>query len=90
MNMGFGGSAQSMITILKNNKNMLSERKNKKHSLTGYETTKTEFKISEASPQVLREIRERLQEEQRSKRKKMLMLLAFIMTIILSVFFYYY
>ncbi|WP_191858848.1 hypothetical protein [Hanstruepera ponticola] len=88
--MGFGGSAQSMITILKNNKNMLSEIRNKKHSLTGYKTTDTEFKIGEASPQVLREIRERLQKEQRSKRRKILILFGLIMSLILSVFIYFY
>lgn len=88
--MGFGGSAQSMITILKNNKNMLSERRNKKHSLTGYKTTNTEFKIGEASPQVLREIRERLQKEQRSKRRKILILFGLIMSLILSVFIFFY
>ena len=88
--MGFGGSAQSMITILKNNKNMLSERRNKKHTLTGYKTTNTEFKIGEASPQVLREIRERLQKEQQDRKRKIIVLFSVIMSVVLSLFFYFF
>lgn len=66
--MGFGGSAQSMIAIIKNNEKMRSSRKKFKKTLGGYGShSKPEYNLPKATPEVLREIRERLKKEQKKR-----------------------
>ena len=62
--MGFGGSAGSMLTVLRNNKKLLKSRKHfDKNSWSVYGEDKTELNFSKASPQVLRSIKSRMQRE---------------------------
>ncbi|MTE26577.1 hypothetical protein [Winogradskyella ouciana] len=62
--MSFGGSAQAMITTLKNNEKMRSKRKKFKRTLGGYNTNrKTEYNLPNATPEQLIEIRQRLKKE---------------------------
>ncbi|WP_299129293.1 hypothetical protein [uncultured Winogradskyella sp.] len=62
--MGFGGSAQAMITTLKNNEKMRSNRKKFKKTLGGYgKTGKVEYDFPKATPKQLRELRQRLKKE---------------------------
>ena len=65
--MGFGGSVQAMITTLKNNEKMRSKRGNFKKTVhsSGYSKQKPEYDFPEATPQILNEIKERIQNFQR-------------------------
>ncbi|RYH75691.1 hypothetical protein EVU94_01655 [Flavobacteriaceae bacterium 144Ye] len=84
--MGFGGSAQSMITILKNNEKMRNRRDKFKKTLGGYDNKrKTEYDFPEATPEVLKEIKERLIKE----RKQRFIKIAILFTILLSLFIYF-
>jgi predicted nucleic acid-binding Zn ribbon protein len=72
--MSFGGSTQSMITIIKNNRAMLSEKKSFfKSKKDGYSLSEKESVVSrfidhqQASPNILEEIRLRLQKERRQR-----------------------
>ncbi|MCB0445690.1 MAG: hypothetical protein KDC68_08595 [Gelidibacter sp.] len=66
--MGFGGSVQSMIAIIKNNEKMRSSRKKFKKTLGGYGShSKPEYNFPKATPEILQEIRERLKKEQKKR-----------------------
>lgn len=84
--MGFGGSAQAMITIIKNNEKMRSSRKKFKKNLGGYEKyKKPEYNLPNATPQILSEIKERLERERKLRILKItvFILLVSILTIVL-------
>ena len=74
--MGFGGSVQAMITTLKNNEKMRSKRGDFKRSVhsSGYSKQKPEYNFPEATPQMLKEIRERLQKERKRRTYKVVAL----------------
>lgn len=81
--MGFGGSAQSMITILKNNEKMRSKRTKFKKTLGGNNSNeKTEYNFPEATPEMLKKLRERLQKEQRQQALKQFILMGISLIII--------
>jgi hypothetical protein len=66
---------QAMNISIKNNNLMRSKRDKFKRTLGGYsKANKTEFNLPEATPQILREIKERLQEERRLTTLKVLAL----------------
>lgn len=89
--MGFGGSAQSMITIIKNNKNILSKRKKFKRSPGGYtHNEKPEFDFPEATPQMLKEIRLRLKNERKQVLIKRFIVLIILVTALSYFFFKYF
>ena len=80
--MGFGGAAQSMITILKNNEKMRSKRTKFKKTLGGNNSIeKTEYNFPEATPEMLKTLRERLQKEQRQLMIKRFILFGVILII---------
>lgn len=84
--MGFGSSAASMITILKNNKKLLRGRKHfDNKSLGGYgEYRKTEYALPEATPQVLSEIRQKLERQREIFQRKALIIgILFVMLAII-------
>ena len=85
--MGFGGSAQSMITILKNNEKMRSRRTKFKNNLGGNNSVeKTEYSFPEATPEMLKKLRERLQKEQRQQSIKQCIIL--VISVIITVFIF--
>ena len=85
--MGFGGSVQSMIAIIKNNEKMRSSRKKFKKTLGGYGShSKPEYNFPKATPEILQEIRERLKKEKKKRVIKQgviwtLLLVAFVLLI---------
>ncbi len=86
--MGFGGAAQSMITILKNNEKMRSKKTKFKKTLGGNNSyVKTEYNFPEATPQMLKKLRERLLKEQRQESLKQLII--FIISVIITVYIFY-
>jgi len=74
--MGFGGSVQAMITTLKNNEKMRSKRGDFKRTVhnSGYSKQKPEYDFPEATPQMLNEIKERLQKEGKRRTYKVVAL----------------
>jgi hypothetical protein len=81
--MGFGGAAQAMITILKNNEKMRSKRAKFKNTLGGNSSeSKTEYNLPEATPEMLKKLRERLQKEQRQQALKQGILMGISLIII--------
>jgi hypothetical protein len=85
--MGFGGAAQSMITILKNNEKMRSKRTKFKKTLGGNNSIeKTEYNFPEATPEMLKKLRERLQKEQRHQSIKQFIILVISIAITIFIF----
>ena len=83
------GSAGAMITSLKNNKNMLSLKRNRT-ALSDYERKPTVFKVEKAPPKLLRQIRSRIKNEEREKDFILWLLLTIIMVVLISVFVYFF
>ncbi len=82
--MGFGGSAAAMIASIKNN-NLIRKKRTHfdKDSLGGYGNgEKVEFNFPEVTPEILRNIRDRLQKERRELLLKR-GILFFVITIVL-------
>lgn len=85
--MGFGGSVSAMITSLKNNKRtrVSTFKKLKGYQNTSYKKGKIEKK---ATPQQLKEIREKIQKE--NKKRVLITITVFsICVIVLFVLFYF-
>ena len=82
--MGGEGSMMAMITSLKNNKNLRRNRTRfDKDKLGGYgDFEKLEFNFPEATPQVLKEIRERLINERKIIRRKTIVVFISIVVVI--------
>ena len=85
--MGFGGAVQSMISSLKNNETMRSKRTKFKNTLGGNNSeSKTEYNFPEATPEMLKKLRERLQKEQRQQSIKQTIIL--VVSIIITLFIF--
>ena len=83
--MGFGGSAQAMITILKNNEKMRSKRAKFKRSVSGSGTkVKPEYDFPEATPKMLQDIRTRLQRERKRMMVKVVILTVIVFGILIA------
>lgn len=89
--MGFGGAAQGMILSIKNNNNLRRKHKHfDKKKISGYgKSDKPELDFPKATPQILREIRIRMQREHKQRRIKQFTLLSFVLIIMVSAFVYY-
>jgi len=88
--MSFGGAVSAMITSLKNNKRSRRIVFGKLKTSKKTTSTKIEFK-NKATPEQLKEIRERLQKENK-KRKKSISLfigISFVLVLILFILFNY-
>ena len=83
------GAARAMITILKNNKNMLSKKRSRT-SMADYEKKRVEFKVDSASPKLLKQIRRRVKNHQKEKELIIWFTLVFIMTVLICVFLYFF
>lgn len=83
------GSAGAMITSLKNNKNMLSKKRNR-ISMFDYESKPAVFRVGKASPKLLKQIRSRIKNEQREKDFVLWLILTFSMVVLISVFVYFF
>lgn len=87
--MGGEGSMMHMINTLKNNKSMLSKRKERRSVHGKYSGEKLEFENS-ASKADLEQLRLRLQSEHKQKRVKIAIVFGVLMMIILTVFNYFF
>lgn len=85
--MGFG-SAQGMRVVIKNNRNLLSKRKDKKKEYGSYKNKKTEYNLPKATPQKLQEIRLRMQRENSQRRIKQVVVLSLALISIISALIY--
>ncbi|NNE30974.1 MAG: hypothetical protein HKN40_01260 [Winogradskyella sp.] len=86
--MSFGGSAQAMITTLKNNAKMRSTRDKFKKTLGGYRSNpKPEYNLPEATPKMLNDIRVRIKRENRSRRLKIIVSTIVIVATLASLLF---
>lgn len=88
--MGFGGSAQAMVTAIKNNKDMLSKRKDKKLSFVGKASEKPEFDLPKATPRQLKEIRDNMRREHKKRRVKQIVFITVVMSVILIALSFYF
>ena len=82
------GSAQSMITILKNNEKMRSQRKKRKVFEGSYSNIKLEFPNT-ATKQDLHRIREKVQREQKQLRLKQILVLGFVLSTLVTLIIIY-
>ena len=69
----------SMTIVLKNNSSMLSNREKFQKSIGSYGTQNVEFNLPKASPQLLRNIRERIIEDRKSRNKKIGVVFALVL-----------
>lgn len=85
--MGGEGSMMHMINTLKNNKSMLSKRKERRGLQGKYSGEKLEFEHS-ATKEDLEQIRLRLKKEHKQKQLKIIIVFGVVMVIVLSLFIY--
>jgi len=86
--MGFGGSAQSMITILKNNEKMRSQRSKRKSFVGSCTSVKLEFPNT-ATEVDLKKIEDRLQRENKQLRLKRMLVFGFLFSILITLIIIY-
>ncbi len=84
--MSFGGSAQGMITSLKNNRKLKSQKRSyfDKTNNSDHKIYKANSKLKKATPEQLQAIREKVKKEKRSS-----LLLALLFFIIFAILFFY-
>ncbi|WP_223032855.1 hypothetical protein [Hanstruepera marina] len=87
--MGGEGSMMHMINTLKNNKSMLSKRKERRGLQGKYSGEKLEFENS-ATKTDLEQIRLRLKQENKQKQIRVLIVFGILMVLVLSVFVYFF
>jgi len=86
--MSFGGSAQAMITSLKNNEKMRTKRDKFKHVPGKRSGIKPKYDFPEATPEMLIEIRDKLRKENRIRMTKIIIVTIVLSLLIASVFFF--
>ena len=87
--MGGGGAMLMAVQAIRNNKKLLSKRKDRSLSLVTNSNKKTEYNLPKATPEKLQEIKMRLQKENKQRKVKRLVLLGVSLTIIISVLIYF-
>ncbi len=83
--MGFGASAGSMNTILKNNRNMLRRKKTRKFedkSIVYDSKYNMKPQYKEASPQLLRKINRRMTEERKRRETRIIIVFVCVMLLL--------
>ena len=80
--MGGEGSMMAMINSIKNNKNLLSKRKDKKGLSGSYSGVKLK-EFPKATPEELKRIQEKVQLENRLIRNRQLMVFGILLAIII-------
>ncbi|WP_298536068.1 hypothetical protein [uncultured Algibacter sp.] len=83
------GVVQSAIATIKNNRNLLSNRKRLKNTLSSEKHEKYETKASNYNTLSLKKLKNRLQNEHKQIRIKQLIIFGIMMLILISVFIYY-
>ena len=86
--MGGEGSMMSANNSLKNNRSLLSKRK-EKNSLSGSYSNVELADFPEATPEQLERIKAKLQQEQKQIRKKQVILFSLTMIALFFVFVYF-
>ncbi|HIC32347.1 MAG TPA: hypothetical protein EYO76_10565 [Flavobacteriaceae bacterium] len=86
--MGGEGSMMAANNSLKNNRSMLSKRNGRSLGLVTNSNFKTEYNLPKATPEDIKRLRNKLQQEQRLSRIKsvILFLVIFILLIALLIF----
>ncbi|GAA3623699.1 hypothetical protein [Flavivirga jejuensis] len=85
--MGGEGSAMAAIISLKNNRSLLSKRKEKSALGGSYSNVKL-AEFPKATPELLKEIKERLHKEKRKDIMKQTILFVVMFLILISMFLY--
>ena len=86
--MGFGGSVQAMITVIKNNEKMRSNRSKRKSFGGSYSSTKLKFHNT-ATKEELKSIEEKIQREQKQVRLKQILVLGVALSILMTLIIIY-
>lgn len=86
--MSFGGSAQAMITSLKNNEKMRTKRDKFKHVPGKRSGIKPKYDFPEATPEMLIEIRDKLRKENMIRMTKIIIVTIVLSLLIASVFLF--
>ena len=87
--MGFGGSVAAMITSLKNNDRRKNRTQFDKDKAGGYgDGQKVEFDFPEVTPEVLKDIRNRLTEEKKRTFQKRIIIFSIATSIIIALLIY--
>lgn len=85
------GSIGSMNTILKNNRNLLSNPKREKfkNRIGGYDkNSKTEFDLPEAKPHVLHSVKANVIAQQKARERKVIIVFSIVFASFVSLFLY--
>ncbi|NIK91326.1 MULTISPECIES: hypothetical protein [unclassified Mangrovimonas] len=86
--MGFGGGAQAMITILKNNEKMKAQRSRSKGLSGSYENIKLNLDYPKATPKMLRDIREqKIQDRKRTLFNQFLLVCCILVVLSIMIYF---
>lgn len=78
------GTAGFMNVVLMNNRNMLLNRERLKTTLGGFTPEAQEYDFPESTPQILREIRWRLREENSKRERRVMIVFTVIMLALIS------
>jgi hypothetical protein len=87
--MGGEGSMMHMINSLKNNKSMLTKRKERRGIQGRFSGEKLEFENT-ATKEDLKQIRFNMQKEYRQKQLKVISVFSVFMLILISLFIYFF
>lgn len=87
--MGGEGAMMAANQSLKNNRSLVSKRKDRKLSFVSASNKKTEYNLPKATPQKLQEIKLRMQRENRQRRVKQVVVLSLALTSIISALIYF-
>lgn len=85
--MGGEGAMMAAISSLKNNRSLVSKRK-ERSVLSGSYSNVTLKEFPKATPQGLAKLKERIQSENRKNRARLISVFAFVILIFASIFIY--
>ncbi|PKQ43769.1 hypothetical protein [Confluentibacter flavum] len=84
------GVVQSAISVINNNRKLISKRNKFKSTLSGLSENKVEFKARKATLSELRFLRERIRRENQLIMRRRIIVAIEVMIILLLVFYYYF
>lgn len=73
------GTVGFMNTVMMNNRKLLSQRERLKTTLGGFTPEVQEYNFPESTPQILREIRWRLREENSKRERRIMIVFSLVM-----------
>ena len=82
------GTVGFMNAVLMNNRKLLSQRERLKTTLGGFTPEIQEYDFPESTPQILREIRWRLREENTKRERRIMIVFSLVMLVLILGLFY--